>query len=85
MSVKSKSDEAAQYFCDDRDNFIEIVFQEIWKFTQEFKKTVKVYIFRPVCNEYIIPLFVTINVDAGKNYVKYFMSLLRRRWKKSMN
>ena len=49
MSVKSKSDEAAQYFCDDRDNFIEVVFQEIWKFTQEFKKTVKVNVYTSQC------------------------------------
>ena len=41
--MKHKSDEAAQYFCDDREsNFIEMVFQEIWKFTSDFQRSVKV-------------------------------------------
>ena len=37
-----KSEEAARYFCDDRENFIEMIFQEMWKFTNDFQKTVKV-------------------------------------------
>ena len=42
LKVKKKSEQAAEYFCDNRDNFIEMVFQEIWQFTVELKKAVKV-------------------------------------------
>ena len=41
LKVK-KSEQATEYFCDNRDNFIEMVFQEIWQFTVELKKAVKV-------------------------------------------
>ena len=40
--MKIKSEDAARYFCDDRENFIEMIFQEMWKFTNDFQKTVKV-------------------------------------------
>ena len=42
LKVKKKSELAAEYFCDNRENFIEVVFQEIWQFTLELKKAVKV-------------------------------------------
>ena len=41
-----KSEQAAEYFCDNRDNFIEMVFQEIiiMAVIVELKKAVKVRI-----------------------------------------
>lgn len=33
---------AADYFCDDRDDFLEKIFLEVKEFCDEFKKTVKV-------------------------------------------
>ena len=33
---------AAHYFCDDRNDFLDMVFVEVKEFTDEFKKTVKV-------------------------------------------
>ncbi len=40
--VKQRGSEAADYFCDDRDDFLEKVFLEVKEFGDEFKKTIKV-------------------------------------------
>ena len=39
-----KSEQAAEYFCDNRYNFIEMALQKIWQFTVELKKAMKVRI-----------------------------------------
>ena len=41
-AVREKGKELAHYFCDNRDNFLNLVFVEIKNFTDEFTLTVKV-------------------------------------------
>ena len=41
-SVKEKSEEAAKYFCDNRQDFVEVVFQEVSHFKHELQKSIKV-------------------------------------------
>ena len=40
--VRDQGKVAAHYFCDDRNDFLDMVFVEVKEFTDEFKKTVKV-------------------------------------------
>ena len=41
-SVKEKSAIVAEYFCDDRSDFINEVFVEMWNFVEVFEKATKV-------------------------------------------
>lgn len=42
QNVRDKAEAAAAYFCDSRDTFRDKIFQEMWSFTCELKKTAKV-------------------------------------------
>ena len=41
-SVRTKTSSVSEYFCDERPDFINKVFEELWNFVEVFEKCIKV-------------------------------------------
>ena len=81
--VRSKSQRVAEYFCDNREDFIENVFEEMWKFIDAFQNAEKVHLFdfhNGLFNRYIFShlIYKKHNLILIPNYISFLYKMAEK-------